>query len=87
MWRPCAGQRISTEDTHGRVILAPFFIRGLGLPICSFVRGLLRFYSIDLTHLNPNSILQIAIFIHLCEAFLGIPPYFGLWIEVSLLML
>ena len=25
-------------------------------------------------HLNPNSILQLSIFIHLCEAFLGIPP-------------
>ena len=23
--------------------------------------------------------MQIAIFIHLCEAFLGIPPHFGLW--------
>ena len=33
----------------------------------------------DLIHLNPNSILQLAIFIHICEAFLGIPPHFGLW--------
>jgi hypothetical protein len=32
-----------------------------------------------LTHLNPNSILQISIYVHLCEAFLGVLPYFGLW--------
>jgi hypothetical protein len=32
-----------------------------------------------LTHLNPNSILQISIFVHLCEAYLGILPHFGLW--------
>jgi hypothetical protein len=32
-----------------------------------------------LTHLNPNSILQISIFVHLCEAFLGVLPHFGLW--------
>jgi len=30
-------------------------------------------------HLNPNSILQLLIFVHLCEAFLGIVPHFGLW--------
>lgn len=29
--------------------------------------------------LNPNSILHIAIFIHLCEAFLGVRPYFSLF--------
>jgi hypothetical protein len=29
--------------------------------------------------LNPNSILQVAIFVHLCEDFLGILPHFGLW--------
>jgi hypothetical protein len=32
-----------------------------------------------LTHLNPNSILQISIYVHLCEAFLGVLPHFGLW--------
>jgi hypothetical protein len=29
--------------------------------------------------LNPNSVLQIAIFVHHCEAYLGINPHFGLW--------
>jgi hypothetical protein len=42
-------------------------------------RGLLDFYHLNMTHLNPNSILQISIFVHLCEAFLGILPHFGLW--------
>jgi len=67
-----------TENTTETIVLAPFFINGLGLPICSF-RKLLDFYQILLTHLNPNLILQISIFIHLCEAFLGIDPHFGLW--------
>jgi hypothetical protein len=26
-----------------------------------------------------NSIVQIVIFIHLCEAYLGIAPHFNLW--------
>ena len=30
-------------------------------------------------HLTPNSILHISIFVHLCEAFLGIEPYFDLF--------
>jgi hypothetical protein len=45
----------------------------------SIFRSLLDFYDLNLAHLNPNSILQIAIFVHLCEAFLGILPHFGLW--------
>jgi hypothetical protein len=40
----------------------------------SYFRGLLDFYNLNLTHLNPNYILQVAIFVHLCEAFLGILP-------------
>jgi hypothetical protein len=34
---------------------------------------------LNLIHLNPNFILQVAIFVHLCEAFLGILPHFRLW--------
>ena len=30
-------------------------------------------------HSTPNSILHILIFVHLCEAFLGIEPYFDLF--------
>jgi hypothetical protein len=67
------------QDTHESVVYVPFLIRGLALPISPFFRGLLDFYNLNLTHLNPNSILQISIFVHLCEAYLGILPHFGLW--------
>jgi hypothetical protein len=50
-----------------------------GLASFSLFRGLLNFYDLNLTHLNPNSILQIAIFVQLYEAFLGILPHFELW--------
>jgi hypothetical protein len=78
-WRICHGVTIPTEDTHESVVYVPFLIRGLALPISPFFCGLLDFYNLNLTHLNPNSILQIFIFIHLCEAYLGILPHFGLW--------
>jgi hypothetical protein len=71
-WRICRGVTIPTEDTHESVVYVPFLIRGLALPISPFFRGLLDFYNLNLTHLNPNSILQISIFVHLCEAYLGI---------------
>jgi hypothetical protein len=77
-WRICRGVTVPTEDTHESVVYIPFLIRGLALPISPFFRGLLDFYELNLMHLNPNSILQISIFVHLCEAFLGILPHFGL---------
>ena len=33
----------------------------------------------SLCNLNPNTILHISIFIHFCEAFLGILPHFNLF--------
>jgi hypothetical protein len=78
-WRICHGVTVPTEDTHKSVVYVPFLIRGLALSISPFFRGLLDFYNLNLTHLNPNSILQISIFVHLCKAYLGIHPHFGLW--------
>jgi hypothetical protein len=78
-WRICRGVTVPTEDTHEFVVYVPFLIRGLALPISPFFCGLLDFYNLNLTHLNPNFILQISIFVHLCEAYLGILPHFGLW--------
>ena len=49
---------------------------GLAVPTSNFFRGLLHFWGIQLHHLTPNSILHIAIFTHLCQAFLGIKSYF-----------
>jgi hypothetical protein len=77
-WRICHGVTVPTEDTHESVVYIPFLIHDLALPISPFFRGLLDFYNLNLTHLNPNSIMQISVFVHLCEAYLGILPHFGL---------
>jgi hypothetical protein len=78
-WRICRGVTVPTEDTHESVVYVPFLIRDLSLPVSPFFCGLLDFYNLNLTYLNPNSILQISIFVHLCEACLRILPHFGLW--------
>lgn len=76
----CLARDHRAHRRHPRVVVfVPFLIRGLGLPISPFFRGLLDYYSLNLTHLNLNYVLQIAIFMHLCEAFLGISPHFVLW--------
>jgi hypothetical protein len=60
-WRIWHGVTVPTEDTHEAIIFVPFLIRGLALPASPLFRGLLDFYDLNLTHLNPNSILQIVI--------------------------
>jgi hypothetical protein len=78
-WRPTTGEDIPTPNTKEIVVFSSFFQREFVLPTYDFLCGLLDHYQIELVHLNPNSILQIAVFVHLCEAFLGIPPNFPLF--------
>ena len=40
------------------------------------------YYGIDFHDLSPNSFLNISTFIVVCEAFLRVPPHFGLWLKV-----
>jgi hypothetical protein len=75
-WRPVAEEDIPTPNTKEIVVFSSFFQSGFGLLAYDFLRGHLGHYKIELVHLNPNSILQIAVFIHLYEAFLRILPNF-----------
>ncbi len=78
-WRAVDGEAFPTANTGEIVVFESFFYRGFSVPTSRFFRGLLHFYKIELVHLNPNSILHIAAFIHLCEAYLGIGPHFALF--------
>jgi hypothetical protein len=62
-----------------RVMFLAFILRGFSLPAHEFLRGLLFVYGMQLHQLTPNSLLHIACFITLCEAFLGIEPHWVLW--------
>jgi hypothetical protein len=79
-WRPAADEDIPTPNTN-EIVVFYSFQRGFSLPAGDFFYGLIDHYQIELVHLNPNFILQIAIFIHHCEAFPGIPPNFPLFIS------
>ena len=78
-WRPALGEDRPYENMGEIIAFAPFFERGLGLPFSNFFSELLHYYRIQLHHLTPNSLVHIYIFMHLCEAFLGIEPHFELF--------
>jgi hypothetical protein len=46
--------------------------------VSDFLHMLLHHYRMELQNLNPNSILQITVFVALCEGYLGIKPNFAL---------
>ena len=64
------------------VMFLAYLFRGLSLPAHEFLKCLLFTYGIQLWQLTPNAILHLAIFITVCECFLGIEPHFGLWKKV-----
>jgi hypothetical protein len=78
-WRPSFCELLPMENVDEIILFYHFSEWGLALPSCSFFRGLLYFYGLELYHLNPNSICHIAIFIHFCEAFLGIEPHWDIF--------
>jgi hypothetical protein len=73
-WRPSFCESLPMKNVDEIVIFYHFAERGLAFPSCSFFRGLLYFYGLELHHLNPNSICHIAIFIHFCEVSLELSP-------------
>ena len=80
---PASGQGADRPhpEPHERLVFIPHFVRGLGFPLHPFVRGLMFYYGLDFHDLAPNSFLNISAFIVVCEAFLRIPPHFGLWLK------
>jgi hypothetical protein len=78
-WCPATGEDIPTPNMTKIVVFSSYFQCGFGLPTYDFLCGLLDYYQIELIHLKPNSILEIVVFAHLCEAFLGNSPNFPMF--------
>ena len=78
---PEEGQLLTTPRPHERVVFLPHFLRGLGFPIHPFVQGLMFYYGLDFHDLAPNFVLNISVFIVMCEVFFRIRPHFGLWLK------
>ena len=74
---------IQIKNWDVTVVFIPHFLHGLGFPLHPFVCGLTFYYGLDFHDLAPNSFLNLLAFIVVCEAFLRVPPHFGLFLKVS----
>jgi hypothetical protein len=76
LWRAAAGDPYPMEKNPDEVpMFARFVERGLALPASDFFKGLLKYYGIEYLNLNPNGIFHVSVFVHFCEAFVGIKPH------------
>jgi hypothetical protein len=79
-WRAAAGDPYPMEKSEDEIpMFASFAERGLALPASDFFKGLLGYYGVEYINLNPNGIFHTAVFVHFCEAFLGIRPHWILF--------
>jgi hypothetical protein len=60
------------------IFFVAYVLAGLVPPLSSFIT-LLEYYGLQLQHLSPNSIVLVAIFVHLCEMFVGVQPSWRLF--------
>jgi hypothetical protein len=74
MWRAAAGDLYPMEKSEDEIpMFARFAERGVALPASNFFKGLMGYYGVEYLNLNPN------VFVHFCEAFLGIKPHWILF--------
>jgi hypothetical protein len=57
------------------VCFLSFLERGFRTPAGRLIRAILHYYGMELHNLNPNSVMQAAVFATVCEGFLGVPPH------------
>ena len=56
--------------------------RGFGVPASRFMRALCDYYEVELHNFSPNAISQAAVFVAVCEGYLGIEVHWDLWIHL-----
>nr|CAB3503230.1 unnamed protein product [Digitaria exilis] len=61
------------------VSFARFHERGFGVPVGRFMRALCFHYQVELHNFSPNAISQAAVFVAVCEGYLGIEAHWDLW--------
>jgi hypothetical protein len=78
-WIPPAGGAAPSPPPGYIVSFVSFHERGFGVPTSRFMRAILHHYGVELHNLSPNSISQAAIFVAVCEGYMGIAPHWDLW--------
>nr|CAB3504887.1 unnamed protein product [Digitaria exilis] len=74
------GAATEPDPPAGYVVsLVRFHERGLGVPVGRFMRALCFHYKVELHNFSPNAISQAAVFVAVCEGYLGIEAHWDLW--------
>ena len=79
---PPANDREPNPPPGYVVCFLSFLDQGFETPASRLIRALLHYYKVELHNLNPNSIMQAAIFTTVCEGYLGIPPHWYFWLHL-----
>jgi hypothetical protein len=71
------------------VLFTSYALVGFMLPVSSFFLTLLETYGLQHHHLTPHTLALVAVFVHLCEMYVGVWPsvrlfrlFFVLWMKV-----
>jgi hypothetical protein len=80
MWRAAVRDPYPMNKNPDEIpMFARFAERGLSLSASDFFKGLMGYYGIEYLNLHPNGIFHTTVFVHFCEAFLGIKPHWILF--------
>jgi hypothetical protein len=75
LWHTATGDPYPMKKNLDEIPMFARFVEcGLTLPVSDFFKEMLRYYNIKYLNLNPNGIFHVSIFVHFCEAFVGIQP-------------
>ena len=67
---PLVSDREPNPPSGYVVCFLSFLDRGFGTPAGWLIRAILHYYGVELHNLNPNSVMQAAVFAMVCERFL-----------------
>jgi hypothetical protein len=82
-WRVLPSNHREPAPPEGYVVSSvAFHERGLKMLPSWFMRVLLHYYKVELHHLTSNSISQAAIFVAVCEGYLGMEPHWNLCLHL-----
>jgi hypothetical protein len=78
-WRVPDDESVPCSPKGFVVSFVAFHKRGFSVPAGRFIRGVLFEYRLQLQHLNPNIIQQMAAFEAMCEGYLRISAHWHLF--------
>jgi hypothetical protein len=80
LWHAATGDPYPMEKNPDEIpMFARFVERGLVMPTIDFLKDMLKYYGIEYLNLNSNGIFHVSVFVHFCEAFVGIKPHWILF--------